>query len=166
MHQRLSHRLNLSRSASRTSGFSLIEIMIVVAIISILASVALPAYTSHVAKARRADARGQLVQVAQFMQRFYAANDRYDVDRANNAVLGQVPTNLQNSPADGAAMYTLDIPAASLTVSSYEIRMVPIVGGPMASDQCGTFTLTSTGVRGCIVGGSVCSTALRDTCWK
>lgn len=145
----------------RMSGFSLIELMITVAIVGILASIALPSYTRYVAKARRADARTQLVQVAQFMQRFYAANDSFATDRAGNAVLGQVPANLLHSPADGSALYDLSIPAGSLTVASFEIDMVPVVGGAMSNDPCGTFTLTSAGLRG--VTGTAMS---RDDCWR
>jgi type IV pilus assembly protein PilE len=149
-------------------GFTLIELMIVLAIIAILASIALPSYTSYIAKARRADARTQLVQVAQFMQRFYVANDSFVQDRAAtpNAVFDKVPGNLKQSPADSSALYDLTIPAGTLTVSSYEIRMVPVAGGAMSSDSCGTYTLTSSGVRGVLVGGVVGSTTLRDTCWK
>jgi type IV pilus assembly protein PilE len=149
-----------------SSGFTLIELLIVVAIVAILSAVAFPAYTSYVAKARRADARGQLLQVAQFMQRFYSANDTYEQDRANTGVLLKVPANLKQSPADGTAVYTLDIPSASLSASAYELRMIPVPGTPMAADPCGTFTLTSTGVKGVRVNGSPGSATLRDTCWK
>jgi type IV pilus assembly protein PilE len=147
-------------------GFTLIELMIVVAIIALLSAIAFPAYTSYIAKSRRADARGQLLQVAQFMQRFYSANDSYETDRANSPVMDKVPASIKRSPADGTALYQLDIPAASLNVSAYELRMVPVAGGAMAGDQCGTFTLTSTGVRGVRVNGAVGSAELRDTCWK
>lgn len=142
----------------------MIEVMIVVAIVGILSAIALPSYKSYVARAKRADARTQLTQVAQFMQRFYAANDAYNQDRAGNAVLSQVPATLKVSPAEGTKVYDLDIPAGTLTASSYVIRMVPT--GSMADDECGTLTLTSTGVRGVVVGGSAGSTALRDKCWK
>jgi type IV pilus assembly protein PilE len=61
---------SISQSHRRPiSGFTLIELMIVVAIVAILASIALPSYTSYIARARRADARTQLRQAAQFMQR-------------------------------------------------------------------------------------------------
>jgi type IV pilus assembly protein PilE len=159
-------RLRPDRQRRLVAGFTLIELMIVVAIMAIIATIALPSYDSYIARGRRADARTQLLQVAQFMQRFYAANDRFDVDRSSNPVLGQIAGNLQQSPADGAAVYTLAIPTATLNNSAYTLQMVPVPGGRMAHDECGTFTLTSTGVRGVVVGGTAGSTTLRDKCWK
>ena len=70
----------------RSRGFTLVEIMIVVAIVAILGAVALPSYRSSVLKSQRAEARGVLLETAQFMQRFYSQNDRYDQDRAGAAV--------------------------------------------------------------------------------
>lgn len=147
-----------------TTGFTLIELMIVVAIVAILASIALPSYSSYIKRANRADARTQLLQVAQFMQRFYAANDSYAADRAGTAVIDVVPGNLKQSPADTTALYTLSIPAA--TASAFTLKMNPVSGGKMANDECGSFTLTSVGVRGVEVGGTAGSTTLRDKCWK
>lgn len=147
-------------------GFTLIELMMAVAIIAILAAIALPSYQSYVARARRAEARTQLLQAAQFMQRFYVANDRYDTDRANNAVIDQMPAGLKQAPADGGGLYSLEIPPATLTVSSYVLNMVPVAGSSMANDKCGTFTINSVGVRGVLIGGIPGSTSLRDTCWK
>ena len=147
-------------------GFSLIELMIALAILSILVSIALPAYTGYIAKARRADARTQLVAAAQFMQRFYAANDSFLKDRANNDVIGQVPANLKQSPADSAKLYDLSIPPETLTDGSFVLRMVPVAGGSMEADQCGSFTLTSVGIRGVLVNDIAGETLLRDSCWR
>ena len=147
-------------------GFTLVELVITVAIVAILMSIALPAYTGYVARARRADARTQLVQAAQFMQRFYAANDSFARDRANNDVIGQMPANLLQSPGDSAKLYDLGIPPDTLSASSFELRMIPVAGGAMGNDACGTFTLTATGVRGVRVGDAVGDTGLRDSCWR
>lgn len=153
------HRLAPASAETKGAGFTLIEMMVVVAIVAILASIALPSYTSYVARARRADARTQLLQVAQFMQRFYTANDTYIQDRASNLVATQIPNVLKQSPGDATvAIYTLNISVVETT--SFTLQMVPVPGGVMAGDNCGTFTLNSVGVRG--VTGSLPS----STCWK
>ena len=161
-----------TRHGHPAAGFTLIELMVTVAIVAILASIALPSYTAYIARARRADARTQLVQAAQFMQRFYAANDGYDQDRGGNSVLGTPPLGmpevLRRSPPDGAAIYQLNTAittagnyTATVSVSAYTLTMAPITGTSVATDACGMFTLTSAGVRG--VAGA---TKTRDECWK
>lgn len=144
----------------------MIEIVIVMLIIMILASVAVSSYTGYIARARRVDARGQLVQVAQFMQTFYAANDSFLQDRTGNSVLDQIPPALAQSPADAVKIYSLLIPVATLADGSFEIRMTPVAGGRMSADQCGAFTLSSTGVRGVVLGEVRGDAALRDMCWQ
>lgn len=141
----------------RQRGFTLIEIMITVAIVGIVAAIALPSYRSYVDRARRADARAQLMQAAQFMQRFYTANDQYVNDRAGNNISTQMPSNLMRSPTDGPQIYALTVDA---TVSNYTLTMAPLSTSTLANDACGSFTLTSTGVRG------VTGTQSRDVCWK
>lgn len=149
------------RSSVGSRGFTLIELMIVVAIIAILASIAMPAYTSHIARAKRADARTQLLQAAQYMQRFYAANDQYAYDRSGNAVWDSISqTNLKQSPAEGPAVYTLNVQTNVGGQAAYTLTMAPVVGSNMATDPCGSYVLTSVGRR------SVTGTKPADECWK
>ena len=158
--------LTFSDLPSRRRGFTLMEVLIAVIIVGILASIALPTYTSYLARGRRAEARTQLVQAAQYMQRFYVANDSYKQDRSGNAVIAKIPENLKHSPSNSTPIYVLSIPSEALTSSSFELRMTPISTGVMKADQCGAFTLTSTGVRGVLISNGAGDASLRDTCWK
>lgn len=148
----------------KTRGFTLIEIMIVIAIVGILVAVAMPSYTSYIARANRADARTQLIQASLFMQKFYAANDSYKTDRSGTAVANAMPASLKNSPATGTALYTLSVQAAN--EADFELRMVPVSGGKMSADKCGAFTINSAGAKDVWVNNATGGAALRDECWK
>ncbi len=132
-----------------TAGFSLIEVMIVVAIVSILAAIAFPSYQESVAKAKRADAQGALVSLAGVMERFYTENNTY-CGSDDGGVVGTCVANDSPGifsewvPTDGGtAYYRLTIVPA--TTSTYTLKATGI--GSMASDKCGDFTLDNKGVQ-------------------
>lgn len=147
-------------------GFSLPELLAVLAITVTLATIAMPAYQAHLARTHRAQARSQLLLAAQFMERFYAANDRYDQDRTGRPVWQALPEALRQSPAAGGALYRLELPPETLQPMRFVLHMVPAPSGAMARDACGSLTLSSSGARGVVIGGTPGSAAQRETCWR
>lgn len=138
---------------SRSGGFTLIELMIVVVVIGILAAIAYPSYQEHVRKARRADAQTALLELAQFMERHYTANGKYLT--AANAAPG-LPFSA--APKDGTTKYYDLSFSGAPTASSYTLSAVP--KGAMAGDTCGTLTLSNTGAKGQATGATLA------TCWR
>lgn len=149
--------LNNRRVSSRCAqGFSLVELMVVAAILGILLAIAVPGYREHVAKSKRADGMGVLSEAAQFMERNFSDSGRYDQNASGAAIT--LPLALTIAPrGDTSSYYVISLNAVSAT--AFTLQAVPI--NSMAGDPCGTFTLTSTGVKD-VTGGS----KTKDQCWR
>ena len=129
----------------KQQGVSLLELMIVVVIIGIIASIAYPSYQESVRKTRRADCGGALTGLGSAMERYFTVNSTYLGAAAAGADTGAPAVFPSTCPSDGStATYNLTIQAA--TASTYSLRAAPI--GVQAGDKCGTLTLTNTGLKG------------------
>ncbi|WP_415897095.1 type IV pilin protein [Neptuniibacter sp. QD72_48] len=132
----------------KNEGFSLIELMIAVAILGIIVSIAYPSYLSYLRDSRRADAEGVLIEMSQWMERQYTVNGRYD-DGAGNAP--NLP--IDKSPRDGdATFYEIDVTA--IDDDSFTLTATAI--GSQTEEECGNLTLTQTGARGSSGPGTRC----------
>ncbi len=135
------------------AAFTLIELMVVVAIVGILAAIAYPSYSDYVAKARRADAATVLMENSQWMERYFTQNNSY----LNGAVNPVLP--ILEAPKDGGTKYYDIAFSGTNTQTTYTLTATP--KGTMSSDACGTLTLTEAGAKG-VSGGTLSI----DACWK
>lgn len=147
----------MKRSATM-QGFTLIEVMIVVAVVAILAAVAYPSYQDSVLKTRRSAAQACLVEMAQFMERFYTTNMRYDQTAAATPVAVALPN--ANCRAEMTNFYTFSFVTGQPTQTTYTIQAVPAGSQVADNTRCGTLTLTQSGAKG--RSGSDALTS----CWK
>lgn len=127
---------NATARADRAHGFSLIEVMIVLAVIGILATIAYPSYQDSIRKSRRTAAKGDLSQLAQFMERIYTENNTYKPGGSNPTL------PYTESPTDGTSKY-YDLTISASTSNSFTLKATP--KGMQASD--GVLTLSNTGAK-------------------
>lgn len=139
----------------RHHGFTLIEVMIVVAIIGILASIALPSYQEQIAKGRRAQAKSTLLAAQQWIERFYSENYRYDKNTADTAIddSSQFGARFNYSPpsGEGSPMYKIEI-VTPLARDTYTVKATRQAGSGVATDKCGDFTIDSMGRKSIAAG--------------
>jgi type IV pilus assembly protein PilE len=157
--------MKLKSYSYQSTGFTLIELMIAIAIVGIIAAVAFPSYQNYVRQTNRAVARALLYENAQFMERFYTQNNQYIASVGNDGIANggggddvSVALPIRQSPRrpDPDVVVQYNISLAVVTDDTFTLQAVPT--GIMAGDPCGTLTLTNTGVQG--AGGNVAD------CWN
>ncbi len=143
----------LKKHTKRTKGFSLVELIIVIAIIGLLAAVAIPSYNSYMLQSRRVDATSFLIEVASEQVRFYSEYNRYS-DKMSELGFGAADTAESDE-----GFYTVTITTADNN-SRYSATAAPMAGSPQLKDvECANFTLNSSAQR------TVSGTSTAESCW-
>lgn len=139
----------------RNSGFSLIELMVVVVIVGILAAVAIPGYRSYVIRTNRAAARSCMLETAQFMERFYTTNP------LGLTYVGAAPALSCQNDGNLNTRYTLTVD--TLAQSTYRILATPIGAQATGDAACGTLRLDQAGAR--TISASTAAAQVNQ-CWS
>ena len=133
------------RSSLRYTGFTLIEVMIAMAIIAILTAIAFPSYQSYITRSSRAAAQTELLEMANLQEKIYLNTTSYSVS-VTAAYNGRSDGGLGLTPgttADGK--YTLAITPNAIPTQTFLITVTPVVGSTQDGD--GVMTISSNGTR-------------------
>ena len=133
-------------------GYTLLELMVVIAIIGILAAVGIPIYTSYLQTTRMETAKSAILALAASEQKYYSTNNAYtstSTDLGYTSFPAPIPSNSDD-------YYSLNV-TITTNPAGYTISATPVAGGPQASDPCGTLTVTSLGVES--------SSGSNHNCW-
>lgn len=139
-------------TSKKQTGFTLIELMIVVAIIGIISAIAYPSYMESVRKSNRADGKAALNDVSQRLQRCFTAYSSYT---HASCTVGQTLVG-GGSVNSGEGMYAV---TGNLTATTFALTAAPVAGSPQTADtKCASLTLNQAGLEGA-------SGSLGAGCW-
>ncbi|MFO1433634.1 MAG: type IV pilin protein [Candidatus Competibacteraceae bacterium] len=143
-------------------GFTLIELMMTVAIVAILAAVAYPSYVEHVYRSRRADAKATLTELAQWMERNYMLSLKYDKNSQGNNIDN---TSLQTPIQGRTVLNYYDFAFVNNTLTATAFTLSATAKGSQAGDsKCKVLTLTSTGLKSAYDANAQADA--NGDCWK
>ena len=135
----------------RSRGFTMLELMIVVAIIALLSAIALPIYTKYGYRARRPDGQNLLLSIANAEERYYATNNKY-------GLVTDIGYSTDPTPSE-KDYYTATVVVAGTSSATFAAAATPVAGGDQAKDDCKALSITNAGVK------SSTGTTTNGTCW-
>lgn len=135
----------MRKNANRQSGFTLVELMIVVVVIGVLAAIALPSYQNSVRKSRRSDAHSLLMEVANRQEQFFSNNNTYTDDPAD---LGYTATDGEFRSPEDYYQVTLAAPGGGALTTGFVATATPATDSAQAEDgDCLSMVYDNTGLK-------------------
>lgn len=135
------------RSARYSSGFTLVELMIVVVIIGVLASIAIPSYQQYVIKAARSQAKGGMLNISQLQERYFTNNNGYLLISAPPAAAPTGWKNFSGSEIVGSRKYDITVAAGTTGSISTSYLITATPSNSFSDPTCGILTLDSIGTK-------------------
>jgi type IV pilus assembly protein PilE len=148
-----------ARGPGHWRGFTLVELMVTVVVISILTAIAVPSYVSHVRQSRRTEAKTALLDLAGREERYYNTNNNVYTNSAANlgyAPTGSAATVTNMSVINGYYQVTVTVNPAGIPAPSYLIVATPLTADQAKDVQCAQFSIDSTGLQA----------ATNASCWQ
>lgn len=146
-------------------GFTLIEMMIVVAILGIVSAIAIPSYTEYVRKGKRTDAKVELLRIAQLQESYFVQNLSYAKDLTTGAGGLGIGATVESEQGEYTITVSSLTPAGCNGVSGANActgyTLLASGNGAQSSDKCGNFSITNTGVKNTTGTGET-----TQRCWK
>lgn len=142
----------------RQRGFNLIELLVVVAIIGIISSVAYPSYVQHIVNTKRAASTSMLMQIADRQQQFFMDNKTFTANLTNLGfgadplVIGDDGREL--AAGDALSVYTISL--SNVGVTAWTATATPLYGQLSRDTECGDMALTQAGVKSNSGSGTDC----------